>query len=148
VDEYYAHIFDRVPGLPEAAAAKGLTPLDYMKTLGAFQVHKRVYNKHLEEAPEGDIDPFGRVVRDGKPVGLALHGRRVQGFPTPSRKLEIWSKSMKDFGWPDHTLPGWIKSHVHPDAAYAKPGGMVLVPTFRLPTLIHTRTGAAKWLNE
>ena len=25
---------------------------------------------------------------------------------------------------------------------------MVLVPTFRLPTLIHTRSGNAKYLNE
>ena len=41
-----------------------------------------------------------------------------------------------------------MKDHVHPDHAYAKPNGMVLVPTFRLPTLIHTRTGSAKWLNE
>ena len=27
-------------------------------------------------------------------------------------------------------------------------GEMVLLPTFRLPTLIHTRSGNAKYLNE
>src|SRR5262249_23679319 len=27
-------------------------------------------------------------------------------------------------------------------------GEVVLVPTFRLPVLVHTRTGNAKWLNE
>jgi anaerobic selenocysteine-containing dehydrogenase len=55
---------------------------------------------------------------------------------------------MKEHGWEEHTLPGWIKSHVHPDHAYKPANGMVLIPTFRLPTLIHTRTGSAKWLNE
>lgn len=132
VDEYYSYIFDRVPGLPEAAKEKGLTPLDYMKKIGAFRVHERVYNRHLQ--PDEN--------------GVEVNGKRYVGWPTPSKKLEIWSKSMKEFGWPDQTLPGWIKSHVHPDHAYSKPNGMVLVPTFRLPTLIHTRTGAAKWLNE
>ena len=132
VDEYYGHIFDRVPGLPEAAKEKGLSPLDYMKTIGAFRVHERVYNRHLQHDENG----------------VEINGERYVGWPTPSKKLEIWSKSMKEFGWEDQTLPGWIKSHVHPDHAYSKPNGMVLVPTFRLPTLIHTRTGAAKWLNE
>ncbi|MBZ0135734.1 MAG: molybdopterin-dependent oxidoreductase [Planctomycetes bacterium] len=132
VDEYYGHIFDRVPGLPEAAKEKGLSPLDYMKTIGAFRVHERVYNRHLQADDNG----------------VEVNGERYVGWPTPSKKLEIWSKSMKEFGWPDQTLPGWIKSHVHPDHAYSKPNGMVLIPTFRLPTLIHTRTGAAKWLNE
>src|SRR5690606_35777226 len=41
VDEYYSYIFDRVPGLPEAAKKMGLSPLDYMKKIGAFRVHER-----------------------------------------------------------------------------------------------------------
>lgn len=149
VDEYYSYIFDRVPGLPEAAKKMGLSPLDYMKKIGAFRVHERVYNQHLKPlGDDGEPNEFGTVTKDGKAVGVEVDGKRYVGWPTPSRKLEIWSKSMKDYGWPEHTLPGWIKSHVHPDHAYSKPNGMVLVPTFRLPTLIHTRTGAAKWLNE
>jgi anaerobic selenocysteine-containing dehydrogenase len=43
-------------------------------------------------------------------------------------------------------LPAYIRSHVHPQEL--GPGEMVLVPTFRLPTLIHTRSGNAKWLYE
>ena len=42
IDEYYRYIFERVPGLPEAAKAKGLDPLAYMRKYGAFrgaQVH-------------------------------------------------------------------------------------------------------------
>src|SRR6266498_2408542 len=43
VDEYYGYIFERsVPGLPEAAAAEGVTPLQYMRRYGAFEIHSKV----------------------------------------------------------------------------------------------------------
>ncbi len=76
----------------------------------------------------------------------AIDGRIVRGFPTPSGKLEFWSRTLADWGWPEYALPGYVKSHVHPDNM--EPGQMVLVPTFRLPTQIHTRGGNAKWLDE
>src|SRR4029434_2179643 len=39
VDEYYGWLFENaVPGVPEAAAAKGLTPLEYMRRFGAFEI--------------------------------------------------------------------------------------------------------------
>jgi hypothetical protein len=31
IDEYYQYIFERTPGLPEAAKKEGLTELEYMK---------------------------------------------------------------------------------------------------------------------
>ena len=39
--------------------------------------------------------------------------RRAPGFPTPSRKLEFFSKTLKDWKWPEHAVPGYIRSHVH-----------------------------------
>src|SRR5260221_556013 len=51
-------------------------------------------------------------------------------------------------GWGEEALPGYVRSHVHPKALDAEKGEMVLLPTFRLPTLIHTRSGNAKYLNE
>src|SRR5690606_36314942 len=43
VDDYYGWIFDNsVPGLPAAAATEGLTPLEYMRRYGAFEVRKGV----------------------------------------------------------------------------------------------------------
>ncbi|MDC1142049.1 molybdopterin-dependent oxidoreductase [Planctomycetota bacterium] len=150
LDEYYGHIFDNVPGLPDAAKAKDMTPLEYMKRIGAYRVKETVYKQNETELEaEGKANEFGTILDDaGNAIGVEIGGRNVTGFPTPTRKMEIWSQSMKEHGWPEHTLPGWIKSHVHPDHAYSKENGMVLVPTFRLPTLIHTRTGSAKWLNE
>ncbi|RMF84638.1 MAG: formate dehydrogenase, partial [Planctomycetota bacterium] len=118
VDEYYAHIFDRVPGLSDAAAAAGQTPLEYMRSRGAFEVHKEVYEKHErrlgdEELAEAHIDPdTGVVRRDGKAVGVRINGEVVEGFPTPSRKLEFFSPTLAEWGWPEYAIPGYIVSHV------------------------------------
>ncbi|TEX51934.1 MAG: formate dehydrogenase, partial [Actinomycetales bacterium mxb001] len=70
------------------------------------------------------------------------------GWLTPSRKLELYSPTMADFGWPEYATPTYIESHVHHSTIDETQGEMLLVPTFRLPTLIHTRSGNAKYLNE
>jgi anaerobic selenocysteine-containing dehydrogenase len=81
-------------------------------------------------------------------VGVEIDGQACAGFPTPSRKLEFFSKTLKDWKWPEQSTPGYIKSHVHWSNLDRGKGEMVLLPTFRLPTLIHTRSGNAKWLYE
>ena len=43
IDEYYQYIFENTKGLPEMAAKEGLTPLDYMRKYGAFEVEQAVY---------------------------------------------------------------------------------------------------------
>jgi hypothetical protein len=43
IDEYYEWIFDNsVPGLPERAAAENLTPLEFMRRYGAFEVKEKI----------------------------------------------------------------------------------------------------------
>ena len=156
VEEYYRWIFENsVPGLPEAAAGEGLAPLPYMRKYGAFEVTKDIYgvqNTPLVPAQlQGtSVDEADRVLseKDGKTLGVVVDGKAVIGFPTPSRKLEFFSRTMKDWSWPEHALPGYIPSHVHWSDLDREKGEYVLIPTFRLPTLIHTRTGNAKWLNE
>ena len=184
VDEYYAHIFERVPGLPEAAAAADVSPLGYMRKNGAFEVHNKVYEKHerrltAEQLVGAEVDPATGIVRKGgAPIGVEIDGQAVEGFPTPSRKLEFFSRTMAEWGWGEHAIPGYIESHVWEEGAEGrrvagseggegtkgKTGGTgvspvssvapgytldaCLLPTFRLPTLIHTRSGSAKWLNE
>ena len=41
-----------------------------------------------------------------------------------------------------------MRSHVHWSQIDRNRGEFLLLPTFRLPTLIHTRSGNAKWLYE
>ena len=84
---------------------------------------------------------------DGSPA-VDVDGRLLEGFPTPSRKLELFSTTLRDWGWPEHATPGWIPSHVHWEDLDLAGTERILLPTFRIPTLIHTRSGNSKWLNE
>ncbi|HEX9032820.1 MAG TPA: molybdopterin dinucleotide binding domain-containing protein, partial [Streptosporangiaceae bacterium] len=79
-------------------------------------------------------------------AGVQVDGAILRGFPTPSGRLEFWSSTLAAWGWPEHALPGYIRSHVHPDNL--APDQVVLLSTFRLPTQIHTRSANSKWLDE
>ncbi|WP_448338551.1 molybdopterin-dependent oxidoreductase [Chloroflexus aurantiacus] len=177
VDEFYGWMFENhVPGLPEAAAKEGLTPLEYMRRYGAFELRKGVqptFDKPLSPADLADatIDPNTGIVytktpappssnitplpyfepdpERGRPIGIKLEdGSIVTGFPTPSRRLEFYSTTLRDWGWPEYAIPTYIHSHVHPSKIDRSKNEAVLLSTFRLPTLIHTRSGNAKWLYE
>jgi len=159
VDEYYRWIFENsVPGLKEAAAEQGLTPLEYMRKYAAFAVKRDVYELYErelknEERAAAVVDPITKIIRKpaadgGQAIGVEIDGQAVVGFSTPSRKLEFYSKTMKEWGWPEYTIPGYIHSHIYWRDLDRDKGEYILVPTFRLPTLIHTRSGNAKWLYE
>ncbi|HLI38317.1 MAG TPA: molybdopterin dinucleotide binding domain-containing protein [Streptosporangiaceae bacterium] len=173
VDEYYGWMFAHsVPGLPEKAAAEHLTPLEYMRRYGAFEISRGGGSLHEREVPAAEladvhVTSLGRVYTAAqapgnpnivpvgapgpdaggrRPVGVQVDGVIRRGFPTPSGKLEFWSSTLAGWGWPEHAIPGYIRSHVHPSALES--GQMVLLSTFRLPTQVHTRSANAKWLNE
>jgi len=118
ITEHYRWIFENsVPGLPEAAEAEDLTPFEYMRRYGAFE-----------------------VTRDG---GEGVYAGAIR---TPSGRIEIYSPTLAEWGWPEEALPSSIESHVA--KARLAEGEMVLVPTFRLATLIHSRSANAEWLYE
>ena len=167
VDEYYRWVFENsVPGLPAAAAEENLTPLAYMRKYGVFEVANDSYR--LDERALTDAETEGAVadahgvlrkptteestpplVGEAGSVGLVhADGSRTAGWLTPSRKLEVFSDTMVDFGWEEYATPGYIESHVSFRSINQQNNEMVLMPTFRLPTMIHTRTGNAKYLNE
>ncbi|MFQ5651171.1 MAG: molybdopterin-dependent oxidoreductase [bacterium] len=154
IDEYYQYIFEHVSGLPQTAQQEGLTPLDYMRKYGAFEVEKTSYAKHGKELPKKaltgvQIDSATHTIfKGGKAVGVMADEVACSGFPTPSRKQEFYSETLARWGWPQYAIPTYIKSHIHPDELDREKGEFPLVPTFRLPTLIHSRSGNAKWLAE
>jgi anaerobic selenocysteine-containing dehydrogenase len=136
LDEYYGWIFENsVPGLPEAAAKEGLTPLQYMRKYGAFQVDKVAYSKGHE-----------RVVDRAEP-GVVIDGERRAGFNTPSRRLEFYSPTLAAWGWPEHAIPRYVPGQVYWRELDRAANEFDLLPNFRLPTLIHTRS-PVKWLYE
>jgi hypothetical protein len=155
IEEFYRWIFEHsVPGLPAAAEREGLTPLAYMRRYGAFLVQESVYRTH--ETPVTPAEREGAaadvqshlVMKNGAAVGVDVDGQWMGGFPTPSRKLEFYSRTLKDWKWPEHAVPTYARSHVHWKEMDRAAGEMALLPTFRLPTLIHSRSGNAKWLYE
>ncbi|HYM70066.1 MAG TPA: molybdopterin-dependent oxidoreductase [bacterium] len=173
VDEYYAHIFEHsVPGLPERAAAEGLTPLGFMRRYGAFEITRKVgalyetpvplaelQDVHVSrfgraytraaKPPDPNIVPLGSPEPDAegrRPVGVRVDGEILRGFPTPSGRLEFYSRTLVEWGWSECALPTYLRSHVHPGAL--EHDQMVLISTFRLPVQIHTRSANSKWLDE
>ncbi|HEV8482216.1 MAG TPA: molybdopterin-dependent oxidoreductase [Blastocatellia bacterium] len=159
IEEYYRWIFENsVPGLPERAARENVSPLEFMRRHGAFSVKTDIYDQHRSRLSESEIEgarieaQTGRIVKADasgeQAIGVMIEGEPLRGFTTPSRKLEFYSKTMSDWKWPEHTLPGYVRSHVHWRNLDRSKGEFILVPTFRLPTLIHTRSGNAKWLYE
>ncbi|HUR74596.1 MAG TPA: molybdopterin-dependent oxidoreductase, partial [Sporichthya sp.] len=167
VDEYYRWIFEnRIPGLQEKAEAEGLTPLEYMRKYGVVEIADNLYRQderplteaELENAAPDergvmrkptDLDSVPPLIGEAGAVGVQHEdGSVTAGWLSPSRKLELYSETMRDWGWPEHATPGYIHSHVAASEIDLPAGDLVLVPTFRLPTLIHTRSGNAKYLNE
>jgi anaerobic selenocysteine-containing dehydrogenase len=163
-----------VPGLPEAAQREGLTPLEYMRKYGAFEIRNGAeaeYQRTLtpQELKDTAVDaatgivytsvpadpprnivpaPVAVATTRGRPVGVMIDGEAKFGFRTPSRKLEFFSGTLSEFGWPEVAIPEYIESHVHRNAINRDADEFILLSTYRLPTLIHTRSGNAKWLLE
>ncbi len=154
IDEYYQHIFENTPNLPAAAAKEGITELQYMRKYGAFEVKPHTYKKNELEIPKEKLvgakydEKTGIYSKDGKNLAIKVDGKAVEGFPTPSMKNEFYSQTMVDWKWGEYSIPTYIKSHIHLDNLDKSKGEYVLVPTFRLPMLIHSRSGNAKWLVE
>jgi len=165
LEEYYRWMFENsVPGLPEKAAAEDLTPLQYMRRYGAVEIAGGDYAQHdAEVAPGEETEVRGReetvtklafdgshLPLTGRPdtVAAIVDGVPRAGFNTPSRKLELFSETLAEWDWPEHATPGYFRSHVHPGLIDHAAGEYVLLPTYRLPTLIHSRSGNAKYLAE
>jgi hypothetical protein len=162
-----------VPGLAETAAAEGLTALEYMRRYGSYEVARGIGPLHEEPVDPGElvtdvhVDAHGRVhSRDPAPakvnlaptgapdpdaqgrraVGVEIDGTVLRGFPTPSGRLEFYSRTLVEWGWGEHALPTYLRSHIHPDRI--DDDQVPLISTFRLPTQIHTRSANSKWLDE
>jgi anaerobic selenocysteine-containing dehydrogenase len=157
VSEYYQWIFENsIPGLAERSASEGLSPLDFMRRRGAFAIKSNTYDLHESPVAENDlvnadVDTQTGLIkkRDGSlVVGVMIDGRPVRGFNTPSRRLEFYSPTLAEWKWPEYKLPAYVRSHVYWRDLNRNAGEFLLLPTFRLPTLIHTRSGNAKWLYE
>lgn len=151
-DEYWSWVFENsVPGLPAAAAKEGLTPLTYMRKYGCFELRDGVTRPFEAPVVAASVDGRGRAVdASGHVVGVMVDGEARAGFGTPSRQLELVSDSLIEWGWNtlEYALPWPLPSHVDVAEIDRAKGEMILLPNFRLPTLIHSRSANSKWLYE
>ena len=106
-----------------------------MRRYGVFKVDEVAYSKTHETA--------GRR-SGGRRRSTAS---RLAGFNTPSRKLEFYSPTLAEWGWPEHAIPRYVPGHVYWRDLDRANNEFDLLPNFRLPTLIHTRS-PVKWLYE
>ena len=153
---------------PRRPPTQGLTPLEYMRRYGVFEVAgghlpARRTGAHRRRARQSaTADDDGRAAQ----AGHAGHPRR-RWSARPGRSASCtttaqaarvadavaqagallarrWSTGAgRSMRRPDTSSRTWRTAQV--DAAA---GELVLMPTFRLPTMIHTRSGNAKYLNE
>ena len=161
------------PGLPEKAAAENLTPLEFMRRYGAFEVKKKDRNDLRRDRAAEELDDVQR--RSFRPrlyargeTCVAKHrsgsqSRRRRRRPSSRRRQRRWKYQTRLSHaerqarvlflerWaigdgPSCSIPTYFKSHVHPDNL--EEDQTILISTFRLPVQIHTRSANAKWLNE
>ena len=121
------------------------------RTDGANDEHTRGEGPSDEAGYSYDtIEVSEETWYDSEVLGVMVDGEPKKGFPTPTGKQQFYSKTLEDWGWDDreYYLPHYLKSHVHPENIDYESGEMVLVPTFRLPTAIHSRSSNSKWLEE
>lgn len=102
------------------------------------------YEKYLAEIKvpeETTIDEKTGIVRDkeGKPIGIRSGEKIVKGFDTPSRKLEFFSKELKEKGF--NPLPGYEKPEDRPTKKYS-----FHLVAWKQAEHTHTRTQNNAWL--
>ncbi len=141
----------RCPAFPKRRRRKDLTPLQYMRKYGAFKVDEVAYSKAHEKPLGAEVvagssveAASGLVSKDGAVVGVVIDDLPRTGFNTPSRKLEFYSPTLAAWGWPEHAVPKYAPGHVHWRDLNRAENEFDLLPNFRLPTLVHTRS-TVKW---
>jgi hypothetical protein len=73
-----------------------------MRKYGTFLIENRVYGAHERCLGNRELEgartdgQSGIVNKNGTSIGVEIDGVARSGFPTPSRKLEFFSKTLKE----------------------------------------------------
>lgn len=186
IAEWYQAAFDNLPKLKAAAAenpkyANSKYPnYEMMRDMGTWLEEKDIYSPNARELEIEDgivhaqhmkfdastMQIENNIIKakvhegeDIKTIGLVMDGKKVEGFRTPSRKLEVFAEFMKDFKWAEYAVPFYpvtdaqkekmihLISQVH--HRYMKnDNDFALNTIYRLPYNIHTRSVNSKHLME
>ncbi len=121
--------------------------------------HGHTYNsEHVEK------DEFGTLWTEHKghkkSIGVEINGKLHEGFATPSKKLDFYCDWLaNDWKWPEYAIPFYprndgeaekmvhLVTQVH-HKFMKKDNEFALNTIYRLPYMIHTRSGNSKHLME
>jgi len=150
--------FDAIPGLKDEGG------WETMKKQGVWPVYGKVdkssgklvdrngheveadYGLHRTELSTGDmlgasVDADGTVRKDGHAIGVQVGGRNYVGFGTPSRRIELYKESFRQYGF--NPLPVYKRL----ESRDKKDDELVLV-TYKVNVHTQSRTASLKYLAE
>ena len=83
-----------------------------MRKYGAYLVDPEVYANHESKIDKMSME--GSIIKSNNQIEKKWQNNRVRidnenysGFPTPSKRQEIYSQTVVDFGYPEHATPGY-----------------------------------------
>ena len=158
-EDYMRRHFDNVPGLKEAGG------LDFLKKHGVWPIYgkldprtgkvtdktgreiKAEYGLHKKELSEADmtgalVEQDGRIVKNGKAIGIQRNGKNYVGFGTDNRLLNVRVDEWAKYGF--NPMPTFKQIPWHKDM---KDDEMIL-STYKINVHKQSRTAAVKWLAE
>ncbi len=130
----------------QIASSLGIS-LDALRERGVIEygdIRERFYEEILtpEELEDRATNETGLVHKNGKPIGIAIGDSMRRGFPTPSRKIEIYSSELEKRGFAP--LPVYELSREFEDL---REGEFILV-TFKWNVHANSRTASSAYLHE
>lgn len=188
IAEWYDAAFgDNLPRLYETVMndehyAKEEFPVySYMRDHGVWLEEDKIYSvqerelkiedgkvesyEHKYDAATMSVDGNGIVSvvdekGNSKKIGIVMDGKKVQGYTTPTRKLDVYTQWVaKEWKWPEYAMAIYPRNdkekeemvHIlsHVNHFYMKEDNSFALNTvFRLPYNIHTRSANSKHLME
>ena len=85
-----------------------------------------------------------RTSRPSRPAASRSTASAAPASTRRRRRLEFYSPTLAQWGWPEHAIPRYSTGHVYWRDLDRAANEFDLLPNFRLPTLIHTRS-PVKW---
>jgi anaerobic selenocysteine-containing dehydrogenase len=111
----------------------------------AKEVAGNLYEQELSfEELRGSVTDkeTGIVYKDGRAIGILVKGKLpVRGFETPSRKIEVYSRTLEELGL--NPLPAFEPKELANTMA-----GEFILTTFKWNVHSNSRTANCKWLSE
>lgn len=158
VEDWMRAHFDAIPGLKDEGG------WDLMKRKGVWPIYGQVdkttakivdkngnevepeyglYKKPVPAAElEGaEVDEDGAIRKDGKAIGVRIGDQSYVGFGTPSRRIELYKQSFKDYGF--NPLPVYKRL-----PSRDKRSDELVLTTFKVNVHTQSRTASIKYLAE